>query len=132
MQTLTQTNSTTNFSYTTNTNLGGFIIYWKLYFSLIKSIYVNPFFSKMKKAELFNEWISLKGLWYLFLKPFGVIFSYKVTLKGKKEIKRGVENLSVVKGKKIFILYLFRLIPIFLFVKHFSKKDIENILNRGR
>ena len=114
----------TTFNYTHIQSFAGFFTYWKLFFKLIHQISMNSLFSKTEKSLLLLNLILLKSIWYLFIKPFGFIFSYKKEYIGKK-------NFNSVEGKKEVTGYLFKIIPFFFYrAKRFSKKDLEYIQNR--
>lgn len=86
-----------------NTN-GGFIGYWKMTFKLWLMV-----FNISDLIKTFTPWKSLymipwlfivmlvKTPWYLFIKPFGQIYSRKTTWVGSYHEKNGIVTGSNIK-----------------------------------
>ena len=126
----------TSFNYKNTQYFAGFIIYWKLFFQLISQILNATIYLKKEKFLLLFNLIFVKSIWYLIIKPFGFIFSYKKNYTGKMEeyvsISSGFKDLHSINATKTTIFYLFRVIPFFYYrTKKLSQSDIEYLRSKG-
>jgi len=120
----------TSFNYTNTQYFAGFITYWKLFFQLISQISNSPIYLKKEKVLLLFNLIIVKSIWYLIIKPFGFVFSYKKNYIGEmKEYiyeNSNFKELGSVNATKTTIFYLFRVIPFFFYrTKKLSQSDIK-------
>jgi len=84
---------------------GGYLSYWKFYFSFPLKIYKNKLFTKSQKFWFLYEMMFYNSLWILFIKPIGFIFHIQKIYKGT------ILNRNKFNVTKKTILWLFRIIP---------------------
>jgi hypothetical protein len=108
---------------------GGHITYIKLYFKLFKmqkvALSVFPWYQKMW------EWFTfaLKTPWWIIIKPFGVVYSKKVTYKGEFVVINDNLDLDTFDVKKSIVHRLFY-IPVFMSPWFINQEDMDFILKR--
>ena len=127
MTVYTETTRHKEIIYKTTFRNGGFIMYWKLYFQFIPTYHqAVKSFPILKKTW---AWIGFffKTFWWLFLKPFGVIYKRKRIMKGDILIKNGQVVAKNTKVKKTNIHYLFW-IPVFANPWYLTDEDWNDIL----
>jgi hypothetical protein len=130
-----QSSKVVSFNHTFTQNYGGFIAYFKLVIlnenSLLRQAINNSSHLKIYQKVAFFSHFFLKSIWWLFIKPFGVLFSTKTKYSGRGEISlsHGHTPLISYNASKI-VFFRFLKIPFFFFFsKSLSDFDLEQIFH---
>lgn len=119
-----ETNKKVN--YVDTQHFGGFITYIKLTFNFWKLLFKQS--KNFTKLQFFKILLIsfFKSFWWILIKPFGQIFSYKIIIKGQfKSINYKIPKEH--KLEKTIYLQLFN-IPFFFFPLALTEDDWKRLL----
>lgn len=121
-----------NFELSLTNSFGGFLGYIKLLIQLWNQIHSTNFFSTFDKVKL-SLVLILKSPWYLFLKPWGCLFTTHTKYDGSVKAVFYNEQLarhSFSNTKKTFHITFLK-IPFFFYnTSSLSPKDEEILLEK--
>lgn len=100
---------------------GGFLAYWKLMPQLWATINFIPGRGQRTMVRLI---FFLKAPWWMFIKPFGSLFSTRTYFKGEFEKINGILTKVNIKKKVVwFLIYL----PFFFYYSNLTHEELESL-----